>query len=73
MNTGSWSARAVRPRVNLTRFDSCKLWWCDQGESVFFGPMAVVIMDCLLAATIMTLLFLPALDAAWLKVPCVSA
>ena len=38
-------------------------------RSVFFGPMAVAIMGGLLAATVMTLLFLPALYAAWFKVP----
>ena len=38
-------------------------------RSVFFGPMAVAIMGGLIAATVMTLLFLPALYAAWFKVP----
>ncbi|MGQ0698693.1 MAG: efflux RND transporter permease subunit [Panacagrimonas sp.] len=38
-------------------------------RSVFFGPMAVAIMGGLIAATILTLLFLPALYAAWFKVP----
>ena len=38
-------------------------------RSVFFGPMAVAIMGGLLAATVMTLLFLPALYAAWFRVP----
>ncbi|MDD1622019.1 MAG: efflux RND transporter permease subunit [Methylococcaceae bacterium] len=33
--------------------------------SVFWGPMAVVIMGGLLVATVLTLLFLPALYAAW--------
>jgi multidrug efflux pump len=35
---------------------------------VFFGPMAVAIMGGLIVATALTLLFLPALYAAWFKV-----
>ena len=38
-------------------------------RSVFFGPMAVAIMGGLIAATVLTLLFLPALYAAWFRVP----
>jgi len=38
-------------------------------RSVFFGPMATAIMGGLLIATALTLLFLPALYAAWFKVP----
>jgi multidrug efflux pump len=37
-------------------------------RSVFFGPMAVAIMGGLTVATALTLLFLPALYAAWFKV-----
>ncbi len=37
-------------------------------RSAFFGPMAVAIMGGLLVATALTLLFLPALYAAWFKV-----
>jgi len=37
-------------------------------RSVFFGPMAVAIMGGLLFATGLTLLFLPALYAAWFRV-----
>ena len=37
-------------------------------RSVFFGPMAVAIMGGLIVATVLTLLFLPALYAAWFKV-----
>lgn len=37
-------------------------------RSVFFGPMAVAIMGGLAVATILTVLFLPALYAAWFKV-----
>ncbi|HZP67093.1 MAG TPA: efflux RND transporter permease subunit [Rudaea sp.] len=38
-------------------------------ESAFFGPMAVAIMGGLFVATALTLLFLPALYAAWFRVP----
>ncbi|WP_298576052.1 efflux RND transporter permease subunit [uncultured Luteimonas sp.] len=37
-------------------------------RSAFFGPMAVAIMGGLAVATVLTLLFLPALYAAWFKV-----
>jgi multidrug efflux pump len=37
-------------------------------RSAFFGPMAVAIMGGLIVATGLTLLFLPALYAAWFKV-----
>jgi multidrug efflux pump subunit AcrB len=37
-------------------------------SSVFWGPMAVAIMGGLIVATGLTLLFLPALYAAWFKV-----
>ncbi|MGE3297940.1 MAG: efflux RND transporter permease subunit [Porticoccaceae bacterium] len=38
-------------------------------DSVFFGPMAVSIMGGLIAATGLTLIFVPALYAAWYRVP----
>jgi multidrug efflux pump len=41
-------------------------------RSVFWGPMAVAIMGGLIVATVLTLLFLPALYAAWFRVPRVS-
>jgi multidrug efflux pump len=37
-------------------------------RSVFWGPMAIAIMGGLIVATALTLLFLPALYAAWFKV-----
>jgi multidrug efflux pump len=37
-------------------------------RSVFWGPMATAIMGGLLIATVLTLLFLPALYAAWFRV-----
>jgi multidrug efflux pump len=36
-------------------------------RSAFFGPMAVAIMGGLIVATALTLLFLPALYAAWFR------
>jgi multidrug efflux pump len=41
-------------------------------RSVFWGPMAVAIMGGLLVATALTLLFLPALYAAWFRVKRIS-
>jgi multidrug efflux pump len=38
-------------------------------RSAFFGPMAVAIMGGLIVATALTLLFLPALYAAWFRIP----
>jgi multidrug efflux pump len=38
-------------------------------RSAFYGPMAVSIMGGLVVATALTLLFLPALYAAWFRVP----
>ena len=37
-------------------------------RSVFWGPLAVAIMGGLIVATVLTLLFLPALYAAWFRV-----
>lgn len=37
-------------------------------KSVFFGPMAIAIMGGLLGATLLTLLFLPAVYTVWFKV-----
>ncbi len=37
-------------------------------RTAFFGPMAVAIMGGLFVATVLTLLFLPALYAAWYRV-----
>ncbi len=50
------AAAAVLAMIPLTR-------------SAFYGPMAVAIMGGLVVATVLTLLFLPALYAAWFKVP----
>lgn len=41
-------------------------------RSVFFGPMAVAIVGGLIAAAVLTLLFLPALYAAWFRAPRTS-
>ena len=37
-------------------------------RSVFWGPMAFTIMGGLLVATILTLIFLPALYVAWFRI-----
>jgi multidrug efflux pump len=37
-------------------------------RSAFFGPMAVAIMGGLTVATVLTMMFLPALYAAWYRV-----
>ena len=50
------AAAAILAMIPLTR-------------SVFWGPMAVAIMGGLIVATALTLLFLPALYAAWYRVP----
>jgi multidrug efflux pump subunit AcrB len=37
-------------------------------RSVFWGPMAIAIMGGLTVATLLTIVFVPALYAAWFKV-----
>jgi len=49
------AAAAVLALIPLTRSD-------------FFGPMAVAMMGGLVIATVLTLIFLPALYAAWFRV-----
>jgi multidrug efflux pump len=49
------AAAAVLAMIPLTR-------------SAFYGPMAVAIMGGLVVATVITLVFLPALYAAWYRV-----
>jgi multidrug efflux pump len=60
------TVRRFRPIV-LTALASI-LAMIPLSRSVFFGPMAVAIMGGLLVATALTLLFLPALYAAWFRV-----
>ena len=68
----SWNAiieatvRRFRPIV-LTAL-AAVLAMIPLSRSVFFGPMAVAIMGGLVVATVLTLLFLPALYAAWFRV-----
>ena len=54
------AAAAVLAMIPLTR-------------SAFYGPMAVAIMGGLVVATLLTLLFLPALYAAWFRVKTENA
>jgi multidrug efflux pump len=61
------TVRRLRPIV-LTAL-AAVLAMIPLSRSVFFGPMAVAIMGGLIAATVLTLLFLPAAYAAWFKVP----
>ena len=37
-------------------------------RSIFWGPMAVAVMGGLIAATFLTLFFLPALYATWFRI-----
>ncbi|MEZ5455732.1 MAG: efflux RND transporter permease subunit [Lysobacteraceae bacterium] len=60
------SVRRFRPIV-LTALAAI-LAMIPLSRSAFFGPMAVAIMGGLLVATALTLLFLPALYAAWFRV-----
>jgi multidrug efflux pump len=60
------TVRRFRPIV-LTAMASV-LAMIPLSRSVFFGPMAVAIMGGLIVATALTLLFLPALYAAWFGV-----
>ncbi|HQZ46540.1 MAG TPA: efflux RND transporter permease subunit [Usitatibacteraceae bacterium] len=53
------AAAAVLAMIPLTR-------------SAFYGPMAVAIMGGLMVATVLTLVFLPALYAAWFRVKPVA-
>ena len=36
--------------------------------SIFWGPMAIAVMGGLLVATVLTLIFLPALYVAWFRI-----
>ncbi|MFJ3447795.1 efflux RND transporter permease subunit [Pseudomonas sichuanensis] len=69
---GRWQAiieatvRRFRPIV-LTAL-AAVLAMIPLSRSVFYGPMAVAIMGGLIVATVLTLLFLPALYAAWFRV-----
>jgi multidrug efflux pump len=74
---GSWEAiveatvRRFRP-ILLTAAAAI-LAMIPLARSAFFGPMAVAIMGGLTVATLLTLLFLPALYAAWYRVKPTAA
>ncbi len=59
--------RAPRPPILLTA-GTAIFAMIPLSRSVFWGPMAVALMGGLLVATALTLLFLPALYAAWFRV-----
>ncbi len=60
------TVRRARP-VTLTALAAI-LAMIPLARSVFWGPMAMAIMGGLMVATVLTLLFLPALYAAWFRV-----
>jgi len=60
------TVRRMRP-ISLTAA-AAVLAMIPQSRSIFWGPMAVSGMGGLIAATVLTLFFLPALYAAWFRV-----
>jgi multidrug efflux pump len=63
------SATARRARPILLTAAAAILALIPLAFSVFWGPMAIAIMGGLVSATILTLFFVPALYAAWTRVP----
>ncbi len=66
-------ATVRRARPILLTADTAIFAMIPLSRSVFWGPMAVAMMGGLLVATALTLLFLPALYAAWFRVKRPSA
>ena len=62
-------ATVRRTRPILLTAAAAVLGMIPLASSAFWGPMAVSIMGGLTAATLLTILFLPALYAAWFRVP----
>jgi len=60
------TVRRMRP-ISLTAA-AAVLAMIPLSRSIFWGPMAVSVMGGLIAATVLTLFFLPALYAAWFRV-----
>ncbi|OYW40811.1 MAG: multidrug transporter AcrB [Hydrogenophilales bacterium 12-61-10] len=60
------TVRRMRP-ISLTAA-AAALAMIPLSRSIFWGPMAVAVMGGLVAATFLTLFFLPALYAAWFRV-----
>jgi multidrug efflux pump len=60
------TVRRMRP-ISLTAA-AAVLAMIPLSRSIFWGPMAVSVMGGLIAATFLTLFFLPALYAAWFRV-----
>jgi multidrug efflux pump len=60
------TVRRMRP-ISLTAA-AAVLAMIPLSRSIFWGPMAVAVMGGLIAATVLTLFFLPALYAAWFRV-----
>ena len=66
------TATAVAPSLTLssvTLLNASKVGPLNSEGSVFWGPMAMVIMGGLMVATLLTLFFLPALYALCYRVP----
>jgi multidrug efflux pump len=61
-------ATVRRTRPILLTAAAAALAMIPLAQSVFWGPMAVAIMGGLTAATLLTILVLPALYAAWFRV-----
>ncbi|WP_324779538.1 efflux RND transporter permease subunit [Thiobacillus sedimenti] len=60
------TVRRMRP-ISLTAA-AAVLAMIPLSRSIFWGPMAVAVMGGLIAATLLTLFFLPALYAAWFRI-----
>ncbi|MDO9220038.1 MAG: efflux RND transporter permease subunit, partial [Thiobacillus sp.] len=60
------TVRRMRP-ITLTAA-AAALAMIPLSRSIFWGPMAVAVMGGLVAATFLTLFFLPALYATWFRV-----
>ncbi len=65
------TVRRMRP-ITLTAA-AAALAMIPLSRSIFWGPMAVAVMGGLVAATVLTLFFLPALYAAWFRVTATRA
>ncbi len=63
-----WPATVRRVRPVLLTAAAALLAMIPLTRSVFWGPMAISIMGGLVVATALTLVFVPALYAAWLRV-----
>jgi multidrug efflux pump subunit AcrB len=67
-----WDAVVIatihRTRPILLTASAASLGMIPIAPTVFWGPMAFAIVGGLLVATVLTLIFLPALDVAWFRI-----